>query len=659
MIRKTILFACAIFALLDSGTVLGELAGAEPPSVHVLLKKHTDSDFSISPDGSKAGFVRWSPNGYNMQVYDTATGEKLHQFPFKGSPPESWQWLTNRRVIYSRGGEVSAINIDGTNSFNLLAKYDSDRHKNVRKSLRHWTVMHLLPDDPEHFLAQSWDVNGHPAIVRVNLYTGEEQTVVFEPKLDMAQWAVDRDGDVRLGVRFKKDEMQLLTRDEQSQKWTVYDDYAQDGANTLGHTGQTYLTRRFRFESFDYDDDLIYIATNRNSDKFKLIKYDISKRQVVEEMYASDEYDIGGSDTSGLALLFDDVTESVVGIRVEEERPKSIWFDERFKRFQAMFDEHYPDHDNWIFDWSDDASVLLVLSSSDVDPGHVSVFHPETNAFHMLAVANEELNADSLSKTQFIEYKARDGHTIHGYLNLATNGNADNKLIVIPHGGPFVRDRWHFDQWVQYFATRGYNVLRMNFRGSTGYGREHLLAGIRNLDSLMVDDIADGARWAIANNHADQGKVFIFGLSYGGYAGLISAMRYSDLYSAVVSVSSPLDMFAQIANYKKNDQYFAYEYWRTTVGDPRKEKATLRRLSPLHNIDKISVPFIVFHGERDKTVPEKQAVDFKEALSRTDKDGEVVIIDDEGHGFRNDSNITYVLEKSLRLFAKHEAAGGG
>ncbi len=656
MIRTTGAAFLALIICAEFSPALGEEGSpepTEPPSIYVLLKKATNSSFGVSPDGSKVVFVQWSPSGYYMVAHNAADGAQIYDIPYGKKPPSSWRWLTNRRIVYSRDAEVFAVDIDGTNHLKLLSTFDEDRGKNYRKNLRAWSVKHLLPDDPEHILAQSWNIGGDPAIVKVNIYTGEELELVFEPRLDISSWKIDRDGDVRLGVRYQKDELQYLTLNEQTHKWEVYDDYSQDGANTLGHTGETYLTKRISLESFDYDDDHIYMATNRDSDRFKLVKYNVKEKRIVEDVFESEHYDVGGQ-VETTFLLFDDTTESIVGIRIEEERAKSVWFDERFKEYQALIDEHRPGYDNQIFDWSDDTKTLLVYSYSDVDPGRYSIFHPETKELFTIAITNEELNSDILSKTQFIDYPARDDHTIHGYLNEATDGGSDKKLIILPHGGPFSRDEWYFNAWVQYFATRGFNVLRVNFRGSTGYGREHLVSGIRNIDTLMIDDIADGAHWAIQNNYADHGKVFIFGHSYGGYAALMSTVKYPNLYSAAVSWSAPVDILAQLKYYKKEDAYFSYEYWKTAAGDPRKEKVALKRLSPLYNIDNLSVPLLVFHGELDSTIPEEQAESFKEALERASKDAEVVIIDNEGHTFSNNSNITYVLEKTLRFFATHE-----
>ncbi len=648
----------AIFFSVSSGAI-GEdetsvAVPVEPPSLPVLLKKAVNSRFGISPDGSKVFFMQWSPSGYFMMVHNTVDGEQMSDVPFGKSRPSAMRWLTSRRIIYSRAGEVFAVDFDGTNFLKLLSNYDDDRGKNYRKNFRAWSIKHLLPQDPEHILAQSWNSAGHPAIVRVNIYTGEELELVFEPRLDIDTWAVDRDGDVRLGVRRKKDELQLLTFDSANKKWAVYSDFTQDGTNTLGHSGETYLTKRVNLESFDYNNNHIYMATNRDSDRFKIVKYDIKNSEIVEDIFASDRYDVGGSENDHTSLLFHDPDKKLIGIRLDEERRKTIWFDERFESYQAIVDKHKPNHENRIFDWSDDAKVLLVFSSSDVDPGRYSIFHPDTRKVFTIAITNDELDVERLSKTKVVEFMARDGYALHGYLNPATGQDAtERKLIVLPHGGPWARDNWRFDAWVQYFATRGYNVLRVNFRGSTGYGREHVLSGIKNIDTLMIDDIADGVHWAIQEGYAREGAVFIFGHSYGGYAALMSSVRYPDLYSAAVSWSAPVDMLAQLKKYKKEDEYFAYEFWKTATGDPKREKASLMRISPINNVAKMKLPLLIFHGEQDGMIPEEDVERLEAALKKAGNNAEVNIIDNEGHSFGNNSNITYVLEKSLRHFARY------
>ena len=315
-------------------------------------------------------------------------------------------------------------------------------------------------------------------------------------------------------------------------------------------------------------------------------------------MYASDTYDVGGAEMDHTVLHFLDSEEKLIGISLAEDKIRTIWFDERFQKYQDDLDKYRPNHTNRILDWSDDGKIILVKSYSDTDPGRYSIFNPEQMKMFTVAENNVELRESKLSPTQIIRFQARDGYELQGYLNLPTyRGDTPSRLVVMPHGGPFARDHWRFDPWVQFFATRGYGVLRVNFRGSTGFGRNHLLAGIRKLDSTMVDDIADGALWAVEHGHADAGEVYIFGHSYGGYAALMSAIRHPDIYQAAVAWSAPTDLVEQLKSHKKNKEYFAYEYWRTVVGDPRKERQTLARISPVNNIKSIGIPVLLFHGQ--------------------------------------------------------------
>lgn len=625
----------------------------EPVPVHALLERRKESMFRVSPDGSVICYLYWYPSGFYFAAHDATTGEQLHDIPF-GQYPDDLYWLNSRRILYSYNGQIFAMNIDGTDRRRLLSFYNSDRGSTWKKGFRAWAIMHLLPDDPEHILMQSWDAKGQPAIVRANLYTGDEEVIVFEPKLKMDRWHVDRDGDVRLGVRQRGDQFEFFGRNPATDEWELFDDYALDGKNTLGYTGRTYLSRRIAIEAFDYDSQHLYLASNHEVDRFRVVKYNLEQRQVVDEIYANERYDVGGPETDYTALLFDDAQRAVVGVRYSEATPKTVWFDERFAGYQQIMDDYRVGYDNRILDWSDDGKTMLVYSHSDTDPGRYSVFHPEEKRVITVAITNEKLKGYQLSATEVVRFTARDGYELEGYLNPAVGVDPrEASFVVMPHGGPWARDEWGYNPWVQYFATRGFNVLRVNFRGSTGYGRSHALAGVRKIDTLMIDDIADATRWATVEGYARPGATFMFGHSYGGYAALMSSVRYPELYTANVAWAAPVDLLAQLKEYKKNDVEFAYEFWKTAIGDPRKEKDTLKRISPLYNVEKMTTPMLVFFGERDGLTPEKHVTRFEKALAKSGRPVTVQTIDSEGHTFRDNNNVEYVLDKSMRFFRSH------
>ena len=128
------------------------------------------------------------------------------------------------------------------------------------------------------------------------------------------------------------------------------------------------------------------------------------------------------------------------------------------------------------------------------------------------------LDRDVLTKKQLVKYKARDGLTITGYLSLTKKKTDKNYFIILPHGGPNVKEGFGYDGWVQFLTNRGYNVLQPDYRGSTGYGRNHYVLGNRQWGKTMQDDLSDGVYWAIENGYADKDRVCIAGGSYGGYA---------------------------------------------------------------------------------------------------------------------------------------------
>lgn len=651
------LVGCFVVAQADEPAVADRVQ-AEPVATLALLKDRTGYRHSLSPDGGSVAFVAWTPSGNYLLIRSTSNRDDMVDIPFGAYTATDIQWLSSTRLIYQVDGRLLAINTDGTDNAVLLDYLDPNSKKTqTRKDIRVWSISHLLPDDPEHILVQSRDLKGNPAVVRLNIYTGGQTIVVSEPELDVDAWLVDRTGEVRLAIRFDKDRVEMLSRSKTSRQWTVYDNYSNESKNTLGFTGQTYLTRRLNLEAFDFDNEHIYVATNRNSDKFGIVKYSLDDRSATENVYASESYDVGGPSAEWESLLFLDSEEKLVGVRFAEDKLRTVWLDDRFREYQTKLDETLKDHENTLLQWSTDGAVFLVHSYSDTDPGRFWIYKPGENKLDKFSEINDQLVDAMLSQTQVVKIAARDGYELEGYLNLPTRHDGKpTRLIVYPHGGPWARDYWEFEPWVQFFATRGYAVLRVNFRGSTGYGREHLLAGIKNIDTVMIDDITDGATWAIEQGVADPESLFIFGHSYGGYAALMSTVHYPGLYKAAVSWAAPLSMPDQIKRMRKEDEFLSYEFWKTAVGDPRKERDTLRRLSPHFNIDRLNDPILIFHGKTDAIVSVEQVENFEKALKKAGKTVEVTVINNEGHTFQNNNNTKYVLEKTLRFFESHENA---
>jgi len=231
--------------------------------------------------------------------------------------------------------------------------------------------------------------------------------------------------------------------------------------------------------------------------------------------------------------------------------------------------------------------------------------------------------------------------TINGYLTLPvgyTMETAQNlPLVMNPHGGPWARDSWYFNPEVQFLANRGYAILQVNFRGSTGYGKKFWESSFKQWGLTMQDDITDGVQWLIDKGIADKERVAIYGGSYGGYATLQGLVKDPDLYAAgvdYVGVSNMFTFMQTIPPYWKPMLEMFYEM----IGNPKSDSALLASVSPALNSDKIKAPLFIAQGANDPRVNKAESDQVVEALKKRGIAVEYMVKDNEGHGFRNEEN---------------------
>jgi dipeptidyl aminopeptidase/acylaminoacyl peptidase len=242
---------------------------------------------------------------------------------------------------------------------------------------------------------------------------------------------------------------------------------------------------------------------------------------------------------------------------------------------------------------------------------------------------------------------------IPAYLTLPRGLDPKNlPLIVMPHGGPFARDEWGYDVWVQFLANRGYAVLQPNFRGSTGYGKDYVDKGAGQWGRGMQDDIDDGAKWLIERGIADAKRICIMGASFGGYAAMWASVRNPDIYRCAISLAGVSDV-AALLKYDRSalsaTRY--YREWREKVQG--EEDFDLASISPMKAVDKVAIPILIAHGTHDERVPPEQSTKFHELLTKAKKPHEFVLYEGEGHGFDNPAdNIDFLkrVEGFLRTY---------
>jgi dipeptidyl aminopeptidase/acylaminoacyl peptidase len=296
---------------------------------------------------------------------------------------------------------------------------------------------------------------------------------------------------------------------------------------------------------------------------------------------------------------------------------------------------------------------FLVRTLSDRSLGISYFYDAAKDELTKIADRAPWLHEDELCEMKPVSYKSKDGLTLHGYLTLPKGVEPKNLPVVInPHGGPWARDRWGWNPEVQFLANRGYAVLQINFRGSTGYGRKFWEASFKQWGRSMQQDITDGAAWLVSEGIANPKRIGIYGASYGGYATLAGITFTPDVYACAVDyvgVSNLFTFMKTVPPYWKPFLNMMHEM----VGDPQKDSLLLREASPVFYVDKIKVPLFIAQGANDPRVNKAESDQVVEALKKRGVQVEYMVKDNEGHGFHNEENQFDFYGAMEKFLARH------
>lgn len=406
---------------------------------------------------------------------------------------------------------------------------------------------------------------------------------------------------------------------------------------------------------FDFDDRRLYVFANPEGGPWGLYAWDSTTRTLGPALYQDENFDVEG-------IVMSRHDRKLVGVRFDDGRHRVHWVDAGRAALEREMAKEFPGQSVNLW-FADDGKRALVYVHSDRNPGEWHLFYSETGVLRFLSKRNPKLDPALMAEERPVSYKARDGLTIHGYLTLPP-GVPPIKLplIVNPHGGPYgIRDRWGFEPEVQFLASRGYAVLQINFRGSSGYGAEFLKAGWGQWGLKMQDDVTDGVRWAIAEGYVDADRVCIFGGSYGGYVALMGLVTTPELYRCGVTYAGVSDL---VELYRSAMRVGAtpwrgfrdYRVWmKRVIGRRWGNTKELAEVSPLQQADRIRAPLFIAHGRNDYTVPYEHAQRLKSKLDELGRVPEWMMLPEEGHGFRKPENVRAFYLKLEDFFGKHLA----
>lgn len=601
--------------------------GVQQYSVEDFMKNPGNLGYQLSPDGNYISYAAAWENRLNIFVKEMNSD----------SEPERVTNLTDRDIagfiwkddtilyLKDNGGDENYHIY--TTTFNGGEEKDLTPYENVVAY-----PIDILKDAKDEILIM---MNKEDATVfdvyKLNVKTGETKLVAKNPG-NVQSWISDSNGQVRMVVATDGVAGAVLYRDSEKDEFKPF--ITIESGDTVSPI------------AFSQDNQSVYMLSNKGRDKIELVQYDLQGNE--EVLFTNSNVDISNAiySTSKDKILFATYMTDKVHYEFFDND-----FEKVFKNIQNKLG--VSESEFGINDYNKDMTKFIVSVSSDKVYGKYYYYDSTTDNLTELATLGSWLDPNEMAEMQSISYKARDGLTIHGYLTLPKNKVAENlPLIVIPHGGPWARDMWGFNPEVQLLANRGYAVLQVNFRSSTGYGRAFLEAGNKQWGLAIQDDITDGVQWAIDQGIANPEKIGIYGASFGGYATLAGITFTPDLYAAAVDyvgVSNIFTLLDTIPPYWETMRQQFYE----RVGHPEEDKELLTKVSPVFHADKIKTPLFVAQGANDPRVNKQESDQIVEALRSRGVDVEYMLKDNEGHGFMNEENRIEFYNAMVDFFDKH------
>ena len=329
------------------------------------------------------------------------------------------------------------------------------------------------------------------------------------------------------------------------------------------------------------------------------------------------------------------------------------FFDPWRRDLQAKLEKKLPGQEVVLTSMNREEDKFIVRTHGDRSRGAFYYYDNQRDELRKLAEVSPWLDAEKLAPMEPVRIPARDGLKLPAYLTLPPGMEAKNlPVVLLVHGGPWARDAWGFDSEAQFLANRGYAVLQVNFRGSTGYGREFWEKSFKQWGKAMQDDLTDSVKWLVDRGIADPRRIAIYGGSYGGYAALAGMAFTPEVYAAGISFVGPSNLFTLLASvppYWEPYRQMQYEM----IGNPETEKDLLTAASPLFSADKITSPLLIAQGANDPRVKQAESDQIVAALQARGIDVPYIVRDNEGHGFGNEENRLYFFRAIERFLAKH------
>lgn len=624
------------------------------PSVEDFLKEPDLLDAVISPDGHYLAQL-WNKDGariVSVRDLQQPSLPLIASMSDKVTRAQAISWANNERLLikvwipfelsYVERMSKSKADFD-INDYAVYARLLSTdiylknpvallNDKSSVKGNTNLANAFYLPKDESHVAMTAW-VDERLALFKVDVYTGASEKLATAGNHTFA-FIYDDFGNPLYRLDYKPTLKQITIFERVNENgWSTVDSFR------LNELETDELLKEARLVSLSKE-DLIYRKKNDDTGFYELVKFKRKEKTIETFVSAKDQDIIGTINNRG--------SPQIVGYTVDGDHIRHKYFDPENQKNYDQLESKLKDYDFKIDSKTTDSSKAIVSVSGADNPLSFLLYNYKTGELSPIADASTTINMSNLATAAIASYVTRDGQKIRAYLLLPPGYQSGKQypLIVMPHGGPQARDRANYDGFAQFLSTRGYIVIKPNFRGSVGLGKSFEQAGYKQWGQRMQDDVDDAADFMIKKGYADPKRIGILGISYGGYSALMGAVKRPDLYKCAVSINGVTHLRDIIAEGKKDadDPALFEKYSIQRIGDPIADKKMLDDNSPALLTDQINTPLLLIGSEKDDIVPFAQAKTLAKALDKSNKPYTFIKLKESGHNpfaIKKDSEIVH------------------
>ena len=602
-----------------------------PPPIPLeafFANRDTSYDHKVSPDGTRLAWIGMAEGRLTVHVRRLDGDDVVALDTHSRRSIQSFVWAQDsRRILYGQDR-------DGDENTHVFVA-DTERPRERPRDLTPFAgqrafVQQVIRSDAEHIVV---GVNRPRTALadlhRIALTTGE-RTRIVDNTGDVLTWMTDDDGVVRARIRREAPGARVLERVRpDSARWEPL--FTLDGEEYARAVG------------FTTDRAGLWLLTNQGRDRYALVRLDLATGITA----VAHEHAVVDVETAGVSTL----TGQPLFAIAHPDYPESRVFDATLSSDLAPLGEPGPAEVR-ILSFDDAERLATVRVSRDRGREH-HLLDRRTGTRTLLSRSAMAPYADRLARVEPISLTSRDGLTLRGYLTRPPGARARVPMVLLVHGGPWTRDYWGYNGTVQFLASRGWAVLQLNYRASTGYGRAFVEAGVRQHAGAIHADLLDGVRWVVEQGIADPARVAIMGASYGGYATLVGLTFTPEVFACGVDLFGMSNLVTQLEGRPSYWTWSFFEpYYRKYYGDVSRpeDRQRLEAQSPLFRAADVRRPVLVIHGANDPNVKQRESDQMVAALRAAGKDVQYLVLADEGHGAFGDPASALRMYRAIEQF---------